>query len=179
MKRPVMILLGLLAVGAAGIPPAFAEDAVRIGYVDLRRVLHESDLGKRHKAEMETLIKQRQGELEKEEETLRAMQQEYEKNRLTLTEAQKKEKQRAFQEKFEAFQQHRNQAQQELSRKDNEFTRQAIAKIRQIVRALAREEKLALVFEKNELDGLLVLYAQDGPDLTDKVLAAFNAAGKK
>jgi outer membrane protein len=182
MKRYAIVRLSLLILLAVvTLKPALAAaEAVRIGYVDLRRVLSESELGKRHKAEMEKLLKQRQAELEKEEQVLRDMQQDYDKNRYTLSESQIKERQKSFQEKFEAFQKHRQEAQQELQRKDSEFTRQALTNIRQIVRSLAQEEKLALVFEKSELGGgLFVLYAQDGPDLTDKVLARFNATAKK
>lgn len=180
MKPVTLAVLLMLSGLAAWSIPVHAEDAIRIGYVDVRKVLYESESGKRHKAEMERLIKSHQDQLSKEEQKLRELQQAYEKNKLTLTEAQKKEKQKEFQDKFQAFQQHRSEAQQELSKKDNEFTRQALADIRAIVQALAREEKLALVFEKNELNGMLVLYAQDGPDLTDKVLARFNAkSGKK
>lgn len=174
------VLLLMAAIATAGPRLALAEDAIRIGYVDVRKVLYESDSGKRHKVEMERLIKQRQDQLSKEEQKLRELQQAYEKNKLTLTEAQKKEKQKEFQDALQAFQQHRNEARQELNKKDSDFTRQALVEIRAIVHALAREEKLALVFEKNELNGMLVLYAQDGPDLTDKVLARFNASsGKK
>lgn len=179
MNRIVFAVLLVMAAVTAGLRPAPAEEVARIGYVDVRKVLNESDSGKRHKAEMERLIKQRQEQLGKEEQKLRELQQAYEKNKLTLTDAQKREKQKEFQDKLEAFRQHRSEAQQELNKKDNDFTRQAIADIRTIVRALAREEKLMLVFEKNELNGILVLYAQDGPDLTDKVLARFNARSGK
>ncbi len=179
MTRIVFAVLWMIGAVTAGPRPSSAEDAVRIGYVDVRKVLNESESGKRHKAEMEKLLKERQDQLGKEEQQLRELQQAYEKNKLTLSDAQKKQKQKEFQEKFRVFHKHRSEAQRELNQKDNDFTRHAIAEVRAIVRTLAREEKLALVFEKNELEGMLVLYAQDGPDLTDKVLARFNASSGK
>lgn len=60
--------------------------------------------------------------------------------------------------------------------KDNEFTRKAIGVIRGVIAEVAKEQNLALVFEKNEQP---VLYAKEGPDLTGLVIQRYDAkAGK-
>lgn len=166
----VVILLGawLLNVGVAQ-----AED-VRIGYVDMRKVMTESKAGKRVKGDIEKTVQQRKESLGREEQQLKAMQQSFEKEKLILSDAQKQTKQKEFEEKLKAFKQSATQAQREIEQKETEFTKKAVPEIRALIRDLAKEEKLSLVFEKNELP---VLYAAEGPDLTDKVIKRFDAKG--
>jgi len=171
VKKAICTTIFLAQFLSLGIGSALAADGPRLGYVDVRKVLSESKAGKSSKAVLEKLIKQKQAVLEKEEKQLKDMQQSYEKEQLTLTEAQKKEKQKAFQEKLQAFQKLRAESQNEVRKKDTEFTNKAMNDIQAIIRELAEQEKLLMVFEKNQVP----LYAQDGPDLTDKVLKKYDA----
>lgn len=150
---------------------AHAQD-VRIGYVDLRKVMTESKAGLRTKSEIEKMIAQRRESLNRDEQQLKNLQQAYEKDKLLLSDAQRQVKQKEFDEKVKAFQQARAEAQREIEQQEREYARKVIPAIRDIIRAVAQEQKLALVFEKNEMP---VLYAADGPDLTDKVIERFNA----
>lgn len=165
----------LAFIFAAGIVSAYAAEAVTIGYVDMRKVLSESKGGQRVKAELEKTIRPRQEALTKEEERLKALQQAYERDKLLLSEAQRQEKQKEFQQKFEAFQKSAGELQREVSQKENEFTKKAVPEIQAIIRAIAQEEKLTLVFEKHQIPAM---YAADGPDLTDKVLQRYNRSQK-
>lgn len=169
MKRFSFILISLLALTAA------QAEVIGIGYVDMRKVLTENKAGQKVKAELEKAVKTRKEALAKEEERLKSLQAAYEKDKLLLSETQRQDKQKDFQQKYEAYQKHAQQAQRELSQKEAEYTKKALPEIRAIIRDLAKEEKLALVFEKNEIPAL---YAVDGPDLTDKVLARYNKLQK-
>lgn len=171
MKRAVWLVLLGAWIAAAG--AAYAED-VRIGYVDLRKVITESKAGQRVKGEIEKTVKARRESLSRDEQKLKEMQQAYEKDKLLLSDSQKQAKQKEFDEKLRAFQQARAQAQREIEQKEREFTRKALPQIREIVRVMAKEQKLTLVFEKNEMP---VLYAADGPDLTSAVIKRFDAKG--
>ena len=169
MKRTLIAILclsGLLA-GAA----SYADD-VRIGYVDMRKVMNESKSGKRTVGEIEKAVKQRQEKLSADQEQLKKLQESYEKEKLTLSDTQKQAKQKEFEEKVRAFQEANGEVQREIQQREQEFTAKAIPQIRDIIRDLAKQEKLALVFEKGDLR---VLYSGDGPDLTDKVIQRFDA----
>jgi len=170
--RWIRALVAAAALGAAG--PAHADE-IRIGYVDLRQVMTQSQAGQRAKSEIERLIAERRATLRREEQAIKDMQQAYEKDKLLLSESQKQAKQREFEEKVRAFQQAQLEAQREVERQEREFARRTIPEVREIIREIAREQKLTLVFEKNEMP---VLYAIDGPDITDKVIQRFNAKSK-
>jgi outer membrane protein len=154
---------------------AMAADQPAIGYVDVRKVLLESKLGKKNKTEFEKMIKEKESVLGKEEEKLKAMQESFQKDQLMMTDEQKKSKQKAFQEKAEAYQKMMRDAKQEVSKKDNEYTARALTEIRAIVADLAKEMKLSLVLEASE-SGLL--YAEQGMDLTPKVMEKYDAKVK-
>jgi outer membrane protein len=154
---------------------AVAADQTAIGYVDVRKVLLESKLGKKNKAEFEKLIKNKESALAKEEEKLKAMQEAFQKDQLMMTDDQKQAKQNAFKEKADAYQKMVREAKQEISKKDNEYTSRALTEIRAIVADLAKEMKLSLVLEASE-SGLL--YAEQSMDLTPKVMEKYDAKGK-
>ena len=171
MKR--IFLMGLGVLWLFGVGSAYAED-IRIGYVDLRKGMTESKSGLRLRGEIEKTVKDRRESLGKDEQQLKNLQQSFEKEKLLLSETQRVAKQKEFEEKVKTFQQARADAQREIEQKEREFTSKALPKIRDIIRALAKEQKLSLVFEKNEAP---VLYAAEGPDLTEKVMQRFDTAG--
>lgn len=174
MKRIATIaaVAGLLSSTLVG-----AADKPAIGYVDMRTVLLESKAGKQHKTELEKIVKDKQAALKKEEDKLKSLQQTLEKEMLTLTDAQKQEKQRGFQEKVQTFQKGAQDAERDLRQKDSEYTNKAVEEIRKVIAEVAKEEKLSLVLGKTETS---VLYAEDGMDLTAKVIQKFDSrTGKK
>lgn len=161
---------------AATLLPAWTATAeaadVRIGYVDMRRVLTESKAGQQVKGEIEKTVKQRQEALAREEQKLKELQQAYEKEKLILSEAQRQEKQKEFEQRLNAYRQATAEAQREIQQKEQAYTKKALPEVRTIISDIAKAEKLTLVFEKHEMP---VLYAADGPDLTEKVIKRLDA----
>ncbi|MHB8623764.1 MAG: OmpH/Skp family outer membrane protein [Sulfuricaulis sp.] len=166
-------LLTLLIVCFTGV--AAAAEAPTIGYVNLHTVLLESKVGKRNKAELGKLIQQKEGALAAEQSKLQAMQQAFQKDQLLMTDAQKQEKQSEFQTKAQAYQNMVNDAKDAVNKQDNAYASKSLADIKPIVAALAKEMKLSIVFNVNELG---VIYSQDGMDLTQKVIERYNASSK-
>jgi len=166
-------LLTLLIMFFAGVVSAAEKPTV--GYVNLHKVLLESKVGKRNKAELDKLIKEKESMITGEEAKLQAMQQAFQKEQLLMTDAQKQEKQKAFQEKAEAYQKMVGEAKQAVSKKDNEFASKSVADIKVIVADIAKEMKLNLVLNASEGN---VLYAEEGMDLTQKVIEKYDAKAK-
>jgi outer membrane protein len=168
-----LIAFAVLALGFLATPVSAAE---RIGYVDMARVMSESAAGKRARAEIEGMVKLKQEQISRESQKLKTLQQSLEKEQLTLTAAQKRTKQRDFDKKVQDYQQLAADTQRELGQKNVEHSRKVIVDVRAVIREIAQQEKLLLVLEKNDQP---VLYAEDGPDLTDRVIKAYDAKSKK
>jgi outer membrane protein len=165
-------MLGWLMAGLAFSAPALAE--IKIGYVDVRAVLADSKTGKAHRAGIEKYVKDKQAEIRKEEEKLNTLKQSLEKEALTLSDAQKQQKQKDFQDKVQALQKTAQDADRELRQKDGEFTNKSIDVIRQVIADLAKAEGVNMVLGRGE-----VLYGDDSMDLTAKVIEKFDAAVAK
>ncbi|GAB4507507.1 MAG: hypothetical protein Tsb0026_03250 [Sulfuricaulis sp.] len=150
---------------------AVAADKPAIAYVDVRKILMESKIGKKNKTEFEKMIKEKESALGKEEEKLKAMQEAFQKDQLMMTDEQKKAKQKTFQEKADAFQKMVRDAKQEVGKKENEYTSRALTELRAIIADLAKEMKLSLVLEVSE-SGLL--YAEESMNLTSKVMEKYD-----
>ena len=73
------------------------------------------------------------------------------------------------------YQQLAADTQRELGQKNVEHSRKVIADVRAVIRDIAQQEKLLLVLEENDQP---VLYAEDGPDLTDRVIKAYDASSR-
>lgn len=168
MKRmiwPLMLGVFLLTAGAA-----YAQE-LRIGYVDVNKVLNDSKAGKRVKGDFEKTVKQRQETLAREQQQLKSLEEAYEKDKLLLSDTQKQAKQKDFEGKLKVFQQSAATAQRELGQKKNEIEQKLLADIQVVVRDIAKEDKVGLVFEKSQRP----IYPADAVDLTDKVLKRFDA----
>ncbi len=165
-------------LGVAGGGVAQAADVLAIGYVDVRAVLAESKSGKQFRQELDKFVKDKQAALKKEEEKLVSLKSALEKDALTLSDAQKQQKQKEFQEKVQALQKMAQDADRELRQKDSEFTNKALEQIRAIIGDVAKEEKVNLILSRNE-----VLYGDEAMNLTAKVTQKFDArtedSGKK
>ena len=170
-KFALILTAAALALGATAVR---AEDAARIGYVDVRKVLFESTSGKRSQEAMQRLEKEKMVVLEREKAKLdtevQQLRADVEKNKLIYSQKQVQDKQRAFQEKVQRFQQMQMEARNEMSKKGSELTKSSLENIRKIVAEVAKEQKLMLVFDLNSPP----LYAEPGPDITDKVMSRYN-----
>lgn len=159
--------------GLALVAPAMAD--TRIGYVDVRAVLAESNTGKQHRATLEKYIKDKQAAIKKEEEKLDGLKKAFEKDALTLSDSQRQQRQQEFQQKVQALQKMAQEAERELQQKDRDYTGKSLETVRAIVAEVAKEEGIQLVISRGE-----VLYGEDGMDLTARVSQRFDSrAGKK
>ncbi len=169
MKHLVLLLSLLIPLSS------IAADKLPIGYVDVHRVLLESKVGKKNKAELDKLITERKSAISQEENKLQAMQQAYQKDQLLLTAEQKEQKQKEFQAKVENYQKMVKAAEQEVNSKDNEYAAKSLADIKAIIAQVAKERKLTMIFGTSDAG---LLYADPDLDLTQQVIQRYDAKAK-
>ena len=169
MKHLVLLMSLLIPLSSV------AAEKLPLGYVDVHRVLLESKVGKKNKAELDKLITERKTAISQEESKLEAMQQAFQKDQLLMTQEQKQAKQKEFQTRVEAYQKMVKAAEQEVSSKDNEFAAKSLADIKAIVTEIAKERKLSVIFGTSDVG---LLYADPGLDLTQQVIQRYDAKMK-
>ncbi len=154
--------------------PAAAQDAsrVKIGVVDLQRALTTSKEGKDTKTRLEAEVTKAQSQLDQMSKDLQKIQDEVEKQRLTLKDDALADKQREIENKKKEAVRYRSDVLDELKRKEGEATQRILKALADIVQKVAKEDGYSLVFESHNL-----LYSDGAFDLTDKLIQRFDAEG--
>ncbi len=171
MKRAVasMVVIGCLCGLATA---AQAQDKLRIGTLDVRKVLVESKPGQQHRVELEKMVKERRDKLTKEETNIKSLQEKLEKDKLVLTEIQKEQKQKEIERKIADVQKVAQEYQQQVAKRDNELSGEASAIVREIIADIAKQEKLVMVVDKNQSG---IFWVEEPVDITERVAKAYEA----
>jgi outer membrane protein len=151
-------------------PRIYAQ--VHIAVVDLQRALNETEDGRRAKARLKRLFKQRQQELDKAQGELKSLKEEFDSQSDTLSDSARQERLDAIQKQFVELQSTYVEYQRELAEKEAEMTQEIIARMETILRRIGQEEGYTLIVERNEGG---VIFVPGNLDLTDVVIQRYNA----
>jgi outer membrane protein len=157
----------LTALAAA--TPTLASE---IGYVDMQRVLEDSDLGKAAQANLQERFGDEQQAFAQEEAEIRQLQQTLERDRPLMSTAQVEKTEQEIQTRIEQFEEEFAKIQQQLARAQQQEGQKILQPARDAVISVAKQRKLDAVFEANQSG---VVYLDDGGDITDAVINAMNA----
>ncbi|MBS1959554.1 MAG: OmpH family outer membrane protein [Bdellovibrionales bacterium] len=148
-----------------------ADDAMKIGVVDMQKAIQTSETGKKAKAELEQAFNKKKKELQAEEASLKKAQEDLQKKASALSESAKKEQGQKLQERFMKYQELLQKSQAEIQKKEQEMSAPIITKIREKIGELAKKKGYTLILEKNEN---IVLFSQEKDDLTADILKEIN-----
>ncbi len=175
MKKLFVLFLSLFFLLTFSIP---SKAEVKVGVVDLYRVLNESEEGKKAVNELQSMFDSRQKTLEEKQKKIQNLRDEYEKKKAVLSEEARKSKEDEIERLGRELQRTAADYQVELQKKQNEITQSMLKEIRQIINDFAKKEGYSLILEKVEQ---IVIYSTPEVDVTDKIIALFNqkTAGQK
>ncbi len=150
---------------------SFAHAQLRIGVVDLYRVLNESEEGKKSVNELQNMLEARQKTLEEKQKKIQSLKEELEKKRSVLSEDARKAKEEEIERLGRDFQRTAADYQVELQKKQSEITQSMLKEIRQLINDFAQKEGYNLILEKAEQ---IILFTTSEVDITDKIISLFN-----
>jgi outer membrane protein len=108
-------------------------------------------------------------ELEKKEADLKKMGEDLEKKKSVLSEEALGKKQAEFQEEMLKYRDVVGKSQVEIQKKERDLTAPILEKMKKVISKISKEGGYSLVLENSQM----VLYADQGADLTDAVVKAF------
>jgi len=158
------------------LPFTLRSQTQNIVYVDLQRVMLESEKGKEAKKALTGEADRLKKNLDGKQEELQKMKDAIEKQSATITPDARAEKEKQYQNKLKDYQRLYNDYQGELQQKDMEFTQKIIKDLEEIVKNMGEKEKYTLILEKNQAG---ILYGASTIDITTKVINLYNEASKK
>jgi outer membrane protein len=173
MKRIVTVCAAVLTIALS--TAAFGADVVKIGSVDVQKVLVLSDAGKEAKEQLAAKGNKYESEKNAREEELRKLKGELEKQSVILSEDSRKTKEQLFMQKRKELDRFLKDAQDDLQAKNDELTGKLVEGIVKIIQDYGKKNGYSCIFVKNES----MVYVDQKSDLTDEILKEFNSKGKK
>ncbi|NBC49384.1 MAG: OmpH family outer membrane protein [Gammaproteobacteria bacterium] len=162
--RTLLVLIAFLLAA-----PVLASE---IGYVDMQRVLEESDLGKAAQANLEERFGDEQQAFAREEAEIRQLQQQLERDRPLMSAEQVEKKETELRERIKQFEEEFTQIQRQLAQAQQQEGNKILQPAREAVISVAKKRKLDAVFEASQSG---VVYLDDEGDITDEVIKTMNA----
>ncbi len=153
-----------------------AQDAIKVGVVDLLKALNESDQGKKSIAEIDSIKKSKQTTIDEKAKKIEQLKADLDKQASILSAEAKKSKEEEIERLIREFQRLVSDATAELQKKQREVEVEMIKEFRVIITKVGEEEKFSFIVEASE-GGLL--YHDKAIDITDKVIKRFNESKKK
>jgi outer membrane protein len=159
------LFLAAVASLCLAVPAGAAFAQGKIGVVQLERIVRDSAPAQRAQKKLEAEFSKREGELRKVAEQLKRMQDELEKEGVTMPETQRRNKERELAEQSRDFQRRQREYQEDVNQRRNEELAQVIEQANRIIRQIATDEKYDIIFQE-------AAYANPRIDITDKVIKA-------
>ena len=154
-------MLALLLLGCS----LAAGAQMKIGFVNTERVFREAAPAKRAQQVLEREFSARNAELGKIEKQGRDLQTDLERETVTLTDTQRREKERQLADVSRNFQRIQREIREDLNLRRNEELARVQERATRIINQIAEQEKFDLIIQE-------AVFASSRIDITEKVIRA-------
>lgn len=168
MKKLVSILALALSFSA------IAE--VKIGVINIQKVITSIGEGKNVMKTLEKSFKSKQKEIKAEEEAIKKMQQDYQKQSSLLSDKAKANKENEIRQRIAKLQQKTMEYQKNIQQQEQQLKKPILEKLKPVIDDVSKGKDLAMTFEVSSSP---VVYAQTQIDITDEVIKAYDKKHKK
>ena len=161
-KLAVLTFVALLSV------PAWAD--TKIGFVNTEKIFRDAAPAVRAQKKIEKEFEKRDQEMQRLAKQLQAAQESLEKNAVTMSETEKRNKEREFNDLNRDFQRKQREFREDLNQRRNEELAAVLERANKTIKAIAEAEKYDVILQE-------AVYASPKLDITEKVIKAL-ADGK-
>jgi len=142
-----------------------AEPVVRVGFVNADRVMRESAPAMRVQKKLDKEFEKRDQDLQRLAKQLQSMQDTLEKNSVTMPDADRRAKEREFNDQNRDFQRKRREYLEDRNQRQSEEMSGVLDRANKIIKQVAEAEKFDLIVQE-------AVYFNPRIDITDKVIKA-------
>jgi outer membrane protein len=165
LKKSILAGIALLSFSAVVLADT------KIGFVNSQKILNDAPQAARAKKKIEKDFEPRDQELQRIAKQLKAMQENLDKNAVTMAEGERRSKEREFGDLNREFQRKQREFREDLSQRQNEEMAAIFERVNKIIKQIAEAEKYDIIFQE-------AVYANPRIDITDKVIKALGDGGK-
>lgn len=166
MKIKSIVLASLMGVLLAG-----AANAVelKVGYVNTQRIFRDAPAAQKAAKKLEGEFAKRDQELQRMAKQLQGLQENLEKNSVTMAETERRSKEKEFGELSREFQRRQREFREDLNLRQNEENAAVIEKANKAIKQIAESDKFDLILQD-------VVWVSPRLDITDRVIKALSEA---
>ena len=158
--------LSVIALALMGMAQASAAET-KIGFVNSDRVMREAGPAVRAQQRLEKEFEKRDQEMQRMAKDLQTLQEDLERNSVTMAEPDRRNKERAFNDLNRDFQRKQREFREDLNQRRNEELASVLDKANRAVKTIAEAEKYDIILQE-------AVYASPRIDITDKVVKALS-----
>jgi len=168
MKRMSLLTVGFLVFVMVCGNVLFAAD--RVGYINLQRLVNESEMGQAAKQNILKLRKEREQAIAAKLQEINRLKEIINAKDSKLSAAERRDKMEAFQKAYKEYQRIVADAKEDISREDRELVSIILDKADGVLKKVAKKQKYAIILK----DPNAVGYLDPEVDITDEVLKELN-----
>ena len=165
------LVVGMLVFGYS---LSHAQERIKIGYIDIQKVISESQAGKRARDRFQAQVKKAESDIIKERQDIERLKAELDKKGPLLKDEERRNIEADLQKRSINLQRSMSDHQQELQVRNNEMMSEILKELEKIVNEVGKAEKFTLILERSQ-----ILYSDQGIDITSKVIDTYNSRAKK
>lgn len=166
----LVLTLGLWFGRACPAPPT----TVKIGFIDVQRILETSEKGKEFRDKIFQLRKDKEKILSTKQDEIIKARQDYQQKALTLSDRARLDREQELRQKELEFQTLSESYKQEVLLEGRKLQALMLKDLSDIVRQIGQAEGYTIIVEKDA-----TLYAAEAIDITEKVIQQYNAMSRK
>ncbi len=170
MKTIYFVLAAVILASAA--VSAAAADQLKIGFVNLERVLREAPPAVKSLKKLEKEFASREEELQKMAKQIKDLQSALEKEGVTMSESERRNKEQDLARLNRDFQRMQREFREDLNLRKNEELASVLERANKVVQSIAESEKFDLILQE-------AVYRSPRVDITDKVIKGLADAPSK
>lgn len=153
---------------------SFAQERIKIGYIDIQRVIGESQAGKRARDRFQAQVKKAEADIVKERQDIERLKSDLDKKGPLLKDEERRNLELDLQKRSVNLQRSMSDYQQDLQARNNEMMSDILKELEKIVNEVGKAEKFTMILERSQ-----ILYSDQGIDITSKVIETYNSRAKK
>ena len=163
-KKIATLLVALMA--ALPVAQAVAAD-MKIGYVNTQRIFRDAPAAQKAAKKIESEFSRRDQDLQRMAKQLQSLQEGLEKNGMTMSESDRRNKERELNDLSRDFQRKQREFREDLNLRQNEENAAIIEKANKAIKQIAESEKFDLIVQD-------VVWVSPKLDITDKVIKSLS-----
>lgn len=157
--RKVCVLIGIALF------PILTQAETRVGFVNAERVMRESAPAMRAQKKLEKEFEKREQDLQRMGKQLQTIQDTLDKSGVTLSDADRRNKEREFSDLNREFQRKQREYREDRTQRQNEELAGVLERANRTIRQIAEGEKFDLILQE-------AVYFSPSIDITEKVIKA-------